>query len=202
MVPFVTLPADSVRWRYDDAIYPALSGRDFSGTDLRFVDLANANLQGANFKDVQLDFADLRDANLQGAVFGPTQLVRTDLRGAVLRGAKMAPPVNIHAADLRGADLRDVTFSSRHDHLGEMTLSGITSSRLDGADLRGMTLSWTVIAGSVFNGADLRGADLSQAVGRPESLRGALYDRHTRLPGIGGVIDPTEWEMIYVPTDD
>lgn len=65
-----------------------------------------------------------------------------------------------------------------------------------------MVFSWTMIAGSVFDGADLRGADLSTAVGRPDSLRGALYDQHTRLPGIGGEIDPQEWQMIFVPAAD
>lgn len=202
MAAFVTLPADSTRWRYSDATHPTLSGEDFGGADLRFVDLSNANLQGANFKDAQLDFADLRHADLQGAAFDRTQLVRTDLREAMLRGATMTPPVNIHGADLRGADLRDVRFPFQYDRAGEMTLSGITSTRLDDADLRGVVFSWTMIAGSVFDGADLRGADLSTAVGRPDSLRGALYDQHTRLPGIGGEIDPQEWQMISVPAAD
>lgn len=202
MAAFVTLPADSTRWRYSDATHPTLSGEDFGGADLRFVDLSNANLQGANFKDAQLDFADLRHADLQGAVFDRTQLVRTDLREAVFHGATMTPPVNIHGADLRGADLRDVRFPSSTTVPAKMTLSGITSTRLDDADLRGVVFSWTMIAGSVFDGADLRGADLSTAVGRPDSLRGALYDQHTRLPGIGGEIDPHEWQMIFVPAAD
>ncbi len=55
-------------------------------------------------------------------------------------------------------------------------------SNPSGADLKDAHFETTRIDKSVFEGADLRGADLSGTVGLPASLRGAMYDRQTRLP--------------------
>lgn len=63
--------------------------RDFSGADLRGVDLSKADLCGAD-----LSAADLREADLSGADLSEVNLYGADLRGASLRGA-----------DLRGARL-------------------------------------------------------------------------------------------------
>ena len=68
--------------------------RDFSGADLRGVDLSKADLCGAD-----LSAADLREADLSGADLNEVNLYGADLSGAKLRGA------SLRGADLRGARL-------------------------------------------------------------------------------------------------
>ena len=207
---FVTLPPGTERWRYGDTDGPALSGHDFRGADLKYVDLSNADLRAVNFKDADLTFADLRGANLEGAVFDDTDLKSADLRRAVLRNATMEPPVRFEeAADLRGADLRNADFTCRTCTAQWSAVSTIGHAHLDDADLRGVNFGRTVIAYSVFDGADLRGADLSETIWivSTNSLRGALYDRHTRLPRCPPTLrscefNPDGWGMIYVPDED
>ena len=211
----VTLPPGTERWRYGDADGPALSGHDFRGVDLQYVDLSNADLRAANFRDADLTFADLRGANLEGAVFDDTTLHSADLRLAVLRNATMEPPVVFGAADLRGADLRNADFTCRTcTAQSGGGISSFTFAHLNEADLRGVNFGRTFIVGSVFDGADLRGADLSEttwsaAPATINSARGALYDRHTRLPVPRPCppdsiceFDPDDWGMIYVPEED
>ena len=211
----VALPPGTERWRYGDADGPALSGHDFRGADLKYVDLSNADLGAANFKDANLAFSDLRGANLEGAVFDDTTLHSADLRRAVLRNATMEPPVVFGAADLRGADLRNADFSCRTcTAQSDGGVSTFTFAHLNEADLRGVNFGRTMFLGSVFDGADLRGADLSDTVWSAwpatiNSLRGALYDRHTRLPvprpcppNSTCEFDPDDWGMIYVPEED
>ena len=195
---FVELPAGQARWRYRDASDPVLQGQDFGGADLKFADLSRADLRGSNFELADLHFADLRETNLEGATFNYTQLKSADLRGAMLRGATMVPPVNFRDADLRGVDLRGVAFPFEHIGPMETAISYFDNSRLDDADLRRVDFSQSMIFNAVFDGADLRGANLTDAMGPPKSMRGALYDRHTRLPE---GIDPKEWQMIYVPEE-
>ena len=211
----VTLPLGTERWRYGDTDGPALSSHDFRGTNLEYVDLSNADLGAANFKDADLAFADLRGANLEGAVFDGTVLQSADLRRAVLRDATIEPPVGFGAADLRGADLRNADFSCRTCAAqSDGGVSTFTFAHLNEADLRGVNFGRTIFLGSVFDGADLRGADLSDTVWSAwpatiNSLRGALYDRHTRLPvprpcppNSTCEFDPEDWGMIYVPEED
>ena len=98
-------------------------------------------------------------------------------------------------ADLRGADLRDARLSCS----GCRRSTLLSKANLSGADLRGAHFGRSLIADSLFNEADLRGANLAEIWGLPGSMRGALYDRHTRLPK---EIDPDKWHMIYVPEND
>ena len=206
---FVTLPPGTERWRYGDTDGP-LSGHDFRGADLKYVDLSNADLRAVNFKDADLTSADLRGANLEGAVFDDTDLKSADLRRAVLRNATIEPPARFEeAADLRGADLRNADFTCRTCTVQWSAVSTIGHAHLDDADLRGVNFGRTVIAYSAFDGADLRGADLSETtwIFSTNSLRGALYDRHTRLPRCPETLrscefNPDDQGMIYVPEED
>ena len=203
-------PPGTERWRYGDTDGPALSSHDFRSADLEYVDLSNGDLRAANFRDADLAFADLRGANLEGAVFDDTDLKSADLRRAVLRNATMEPPVRFEqAADLRGADLRNADFTCRTCTAQWSAVSTIGHAHLDDADLRGVNFGRTVIAYSAFDGADLRGADLSETIWivSTNSLRGALYDRHTRLPRCPPTLrscefNPDDWGMIYVPDED
>lgn len=205
---FITLPPGTERWRYDDADGLALPGQDFRGADLEYVDLSHADLRRGNFKDADLTFADLRGANLRDALFENTTIQQADFRGAVLRGATIEAPMGFRTADLRRADLRDADFSCRKctDQVGYM--SHIAHSLLNDADLRGVDFGHTLIAESTLDGADLRGADLSRTLWSPvNSLRGARYDRHTRLPPCPPKDQPCEfkpedWGMIYTPEED
>ena len=204
----VTLRPGTERWRYGDTDGPALSSHDFRNADLEYVDLSNGDLRAANFKDADLTFADLRGANLESAVFDGTVLQSTDLRRAVLRSATMEPPVRFWQADLRGADLRKADFTCRTCAAQGLAVSTIGHAHLNEADLRGVNFGQTIIGESVFDGADLRGADLSETIWVPStnSLRGALYDRHTRLPRCPPTpsckFNPDDWGMIYVPDED
>ena len=186
------------RWRYHDAGEGALSGKDLSG-ELRCADLSMADLRGARIEDAILDFSDLREANFQDAVVSSTQFRYANLRGAVLRGAKFEPPVHFGSADLRCADLRGVTFPTWYPKPDWVHSSTFDEVRFDGADLRGVGFNRALIFGAVFDEADLRGANLADTIPLPKSMRGALYDRHTRLPDW---IDPKEWQMIYVPAQE
>ena len=185
---------DVERWRYDEEARPDLRGRDFGDADLGFVDLANADLRRADLEDANLNRANLSGANLQEAVIKRTYLYGTVMRNAVLRGTEIGP-ANISAADLQEADLRDLRISCRNCS----TQSLLMSSNFNGADLRKAHLGASNIHRSAFDGADLRGANLAETEGVPRSLRGALYNRHTRLPEH---IDPEKWGMIYVADDD
>ena len=196
---YVELPAGQTRWRYSDASDPALKGQDFGGADLKFADLSGADLRGSDFELADLHFADLRETNLESATFNYTQLESADLRGAMLRGATMVPPVNFRDADLRGVDLRGVAFPFQHIGPMETAISYFDNARLDDADLRRVDFSQSMIFNAVFDGADLRGANLADTLGPPKSMRGARYDRYTRLPD---EIDPKEWHMIYVPAQE
>lgn len=182
---------DVERWRYAEEARPDLRGRDFGNADLKFVDLANADLRGADLEDANLHGADLRGADLQGAVIRRTYLYGMVLRNAVLRGTAIGP-ANISATDLRGADLRGVRIVCRNCS----TWSLLMSSDFGGADLRQAHFGASHISGSAFDEADLRGANLAETEGVPRSLRGALYDRHTKFPER---IEPKRWGMVYVP---
>lgn len=185
------------RWRYHNA--NERSGeRDLAG-DLRCADLSMADLRGARIKEAILDFSDLREANFQEAVVSSTQFRYANLRGAVLRGAKFEPPAHFGSADLRCADLRGVTFPTWYPKPDRVHSSTFDEVRFDGADLRGVDFNRALIFGAVFDGADLRGTNLADTIPLPKSMRGARYDRHTRLPDW---IDPKEWHMIYVPAQE
>ena len=180
------------RWRFEDPHFPDLKGRDFRQADLTRVDLADADLRGANLEGAVLRMADLRSANLQGAVIKKTVFSSSDLRDAVLRETEMEPPINLMGADLRGADLRRARLGCQDCSF----MSPMLFANLNGADLRGTQFGRSHISRAVFEEADLRGANLAATRGLPASLRGALYDRDTRLPE---GIDPEQWNMVYVP---
>lgn len=84
----------SLNWLYDGS----LSGADFSGSDLRSLDLSGARLQGVLFIGTDLREGDLRNADISGARF----------RDADLRGTRFDGTV-AEDADFDGAQLDDGT---------------------------------------------------------------------------------------------
>jgi len=60
---------------------------DFSGADLRCVDLSGAVLSGACFRQADLRYANLRGADLRGADLSDARMERADIRDAQLASA-------------------------------------------------------------------------------------------------------------------
>lgn len=91
-----------------------LAARDFSGIDLRSVELSSADLPGLKAVKSLLRDARFRGANLEGADFTQANLSNAQLLGA-----------NLHDAVFRDADLEGADF---------------TSADLRGCDFRGASL--------------------------------------------------------------
>lgn len=91
-----------------------LAARDFSGKDLRSVELSSADLPGlkavrsllrdARFRYANLENADFTEANLSNA-----QLLAANLSGAIFRDADVEG-ADFTSADLRGADFRGASL--------------------------------------------------------------------------------------------
>ena len=113
-----------------DLSWLKLSGKDFSGSDLRKVSLVGTWLQECRFSGSNLSNADLRcaslrkayfmKANLQNANFRVADLRDTDFTYADLRNADLVE------ADLRGADLgcADLTAAKLRGAIGLGTKQG------------------------------------------------------------------------------
>ncbi|MCP4663533.1 MAG: hypothetical protein GY856_49745, partial [bacterium] len=126
-----------------------LAGADFSGAELRGVDLGGAVLQGTSFER-----AELRGASLAAADLAEASLRFADARRASFAGADLTRVAGDHAdfqdADLEGADL---------------TGADLRFSRFARADLHNTVLAETQTAGAGFLGA--RGVE----VPAPQRLR-------------------------------
>jgi uncharacterized protein YjbI with pentapeptide repeats len=89
-------------------------GANFSGADLRQINLRGAGLRGAIFTRAEMPGADLSDAELGHAIFIHANLANARLSDAKLRGAILRQSnfkqADLARADLSGADLRDCSF--------------------------------------------------------------------------------------------
>jgi uncharacterized protein YjbI with pentapeptide repeats len=115
---------------------------DFSGQNLRFLDLSGldfkgAGLAGADLFGADLTTSDLRGVNLTGVNLNRTTVIRADFSGANLSGATFMRP--------------SVTTSLEYDPA--------ESPRFAGADMRNVRMT-TKLIGADFRGADLTGARL------------------------------------------
>ena len=146
----------------------ALEKVDLRDSDLRGVEIRNAeaesikltgaNLSGAKIKDAaligaNLEGADLREARLECTKFNDANFDNADLRNAKLLIS------NFKGATFIGADLRGVIF---HDGPENVTCSepsiqktSLVSANLEGADLREANLSQVSMRKTIFNGANL-----------------------------------------------
>jgi serine/threonine-protein kinase len=104
--------------------------RDFSGQDLRNLDLRKFQLPSANFHEGKLQNTDLRDAILINANFGRASFSGANLRNANLMQAYMSH-ADLASADLRGANLSDAYLSH----------ANLRGANLCGADLSGATVT-------------------------------------------------------------
>ncbi len=145
-----------------------LGGTDFSGADLRRVDLSGDILSGADFSEARLDGASLAGAELQGADFTATRLQGADL------GVLQSERPTIEEAKVRtDAGRRRVVFMISDSDQN----TNLQGTRLDYADLRGADLSHAQLQGANLSYAQLQGADLSDA-----GLQGADLN-HAQLEG-------------------
>ena len=112
---------------------PNLAGADFTGADLRFVDLTRVNLRGAHLQNADLRNTNLCSANLRGAHLRDANLTGAHLRDANLRGAELRY-AKFAGADLRGADLTGAHLPSadltRSTGLPVLTITGLVGERV------------------------------------------------------------------------
>src|ERR1700674_3683747 len=118
-----------------------LTGRDFSGLNLRGIKMDRALLSGADFTGAHLQSVNLIGAILQEACFDHADLSRARLSGA-----------NLVSASLENACLAkaDMEFAL----MGNVVMRGAC---LRDADLSGAQLDAAVLTGADFRMANLRG---------------------------------------------
>jgi uncharacterized protein YjbI with pentapeptide repeats len=116
--------------------FPALSGRNFDGADLRNINLKGGILEGAEFSNANLEDACLEGCDLYWARFFQAALRRANLRFSILRGCNFVD-ADLTDADLTGADLGI-------DNVGGET-------HLEGAKLLNCRIDGTIFTGASYD---------------------------------------------------
>lgn len=106
---------------------------DLRGTNLARLNLPGGNLIKADLSGAILDEANLVRADLSQSDMAGTSLIEANLRHAIVKGATLT------SANLRGADLS----CAQLDGAKGLDDDDLTSTRLDGASLKGLNLRWT-----------------------------------------------------------
>ena len=146
-----------LRWmdlRQRDFSYAVLTDADLSGADLTSANLRWADLSGADLSGADLSFADLRNANLYGA-----DLRNADLYGAYLEDADLSL-ANLHNADLRRAYLGNAILIQADLSAARLGWSNLFKADLNFADLGGANMWWADVRNATLVGADLSGANM------------------------------------------
>ena len=140
-------------------------------------------LEGHVFGAINLNAADFSFARLTGADFYETQLHNAKLHAADLTGVHMQD-VTLSDADLREAtltkarlfsvDLTGTNLTQANLIDADLTASDLQSARLVRAQMRGVTLKETLFRNADLTGADLTGAVLFHASLRAANLTGAI----------------------------
>lgn len=144
----------------------SLNETDLRGLQLPEADMRNAQMQGAN-----LDGADLQETNLSRAV----------LEGASLRDAQLKK-ANFWLANLQGADLQDADMSDADMRLADMQAAilrrtNLKRARLVQAQLQSADLANANLKYAYLLGVNLQGANLAAAL-----LDNTHFDENTILP--------------------
>jgi uncharacterized protein YjbI with pentapeptide repeats len=124
-----------------------LTGRDFSGLNLRGIKMDRAVLRGADFTG-----AHLQSANLIGAILQEAHFDRADLSRARLSGANLV-----------SASLENTRLAKAEMEFALMANSVLRGACLQEADMSGAQLDGTVLIGADLRKANLRGAGLRHA---------------------------------------
>jgi uncharacterized protein YjbI with pentapeptide repeats len=151
-----------------DIVEFIFSAHDFSGVDLREVNLSGIYLVEANFSGVDLSNAILRDVKLWGA-----DLSNANLTGACIDGASLSYGsgigshyfFNIPGANLSGANLTNASLWGAN-----LSEANLTNSTLNNASLLGSHLNEANLTNATLNNANLWGANLVDA-----NLNGANF---------------------------
>lgn len=134
--------------------------------DLSGADLSNSNLAAADLQQARLGKANLSRANLTGANLSFADLSKADLRHA-----------NLHRAQLTLAVLDLVKGDHANFREATADMVKITTSRLLGANLRGMHSSMGSFVNSDLTGADLSECRFTKVDFMKAVLDGARFDR-------------------------
>jgi uncharacterized protein YjbI with pentapeptide repeats len=186
----------------------SFAGRDlscglFEFADFRMTSFVESRLAGANLENARLDSAvmvraDLRNARLSGtsmeninarqATFRDAKMAGSQLQRAVLKGATFIG-ADVSLANLGGADFGsdfaglDPDLANRAQLQGiNLSFSDVAGAILDNAQLQGATLIQTRLDGASLVGASLNAADLEAARFQGANLFGADLSL-TRLDG-------------------
>jgi uncharacterized protein YjbI with pentapeptide repeats len=155
-------------------VHANLVSARISAADLHEAMLQGAELQKADLQGARLQRADLRWADLSEAVLGGASFQQADLRGATLRKvnpqAQTTPiePVDLHQADLTGADLGEASLQAADLHFAELRGAKLANTYLQEANLERANLRQAHLPG-----ADLRRANGEHAIFRQADLRSA-----------------------------
>ena len=145
------------------------SGKDLKGVDLRYailtganlnnVNLSKANLNNVNLSNLNLSNANLSHVNLSNFNLSNTNLSHANLNGVTLHKINLSG-VNLDGVDLSGiylygADLRNTVLTGTiltYANLAESNLDGVDLSNNDltGVNLSGVDLSNTVLTGTIL----------------------------------------------------
>jgi uncharacterized protein YjbI with pentapeptide repeats len=167
----------------------SFAGRDlscgvFEFADFRMTSFVESRLAGANLENARLDWAvmiraDLRNARLNGismesinarqATFRDAKMAGSQLQRAVLKGTTFIG-ADVSLANLGGADFGSY-FDSDDPKLAKpaqlqginLSFSDIAGAFLDNAQLQGATLIQARLDGASLFGASLKAADLGAA---------------------------------------
>jgi uncharacterized protein YjbI with pentapeptide repeats len=159
-----------------------LRGRDLryatlDRSNLKGVDLFDAQLQSVRFVETNLNAADLRAARLQDADLSRADLEGADLRSAELQGANLSgaslqnaklSSADLRRANLSGASLQGADLSSAILRDATLIKASLQDANLSRASLLGASLTWADLQGANIHEAGLQGADLFKS-----NLRGA-----------------------------
>ncbi len=163
-----------------------LSQRDFSGLDLRFVNLVGAQLTAADFSNAELEGADFRLAEMPRVNMSNAEVTRTAFNEAILSSAILT---GIHGEEthFEKAVLVDVSLT-RLDNLRFANFAGadfaqanLFDSRFFDANLDGADFTLVSAVGSDFavvqsmNDVNLTGANLTGARIEPDRVERAWF---------------------------
>jgi uncharacterized protein YjbI with pentapeptide repeats len=188
-----------------------LSQRDFSGLDLRYVNLVGAQLTGADFSSAELEGADFRLAEMPRANLTDAEVTRTAFNEAILSSSILTgihgeetyfeKAILVDASLTRLEDLRFADFSG-----AELAQANLFDSRFFDASFDNADFTLVSAVGSDFavvqsmNDVNLTGANLTGARIEPDRLERAwfvnvdgLSSRTARdLRRYGGIARPEE----------
>lgn len=158
---------------------------DLSNTDIRGIDLIDANLERAIFRGANLRGADLMGARVRGADFFRSGLEDAKLHGADLRQASLI------RARLQGAMLMKRRLSEEGRYQAARSWFGRRKTRTVDVDLKGAVLVGAQLQAANLEGAtnlseeQLEAAEIDEETGPPEHLKGYFAARLGRRSASG-----------------